>query len=284
MNFCEKHKLVTLWDMLEFAADKFVRAREGLAKLELILAATRNADQQKVVSPSGAALSMPGLVQLRQQALELGCLISVKAIEKAQGVAQSGKSASELHLALFHVTETVHDELASVLLLEVPPSSREMFEAKRLFGSDVADKFARAGVDIEEAGKCFALERYTSCVFHLMRVMERGLRVFAESLNDPTFDPTKHPSWREILKRCDEELKKPRDKRAPQWQTDEHFFSEATAKLWAVKDAWRNSTMHVELTYTEEQAKDVFNAVKGFMRTLATKLDDRDPITKELLG
>jgi hypothetical protein len=42
--------------------------------------------------------------------------------------------------------------------------------------------------------------------------------------------------------------------------------------------------MHVELTYTEEQARDVFIAVKGFMRTLSTKLNDRDPITKELLG
>ena len=42
----------------------------------------------------------------------------------------------------------------------------------------------------------------------------------------------------------------------------------------AVKDAWRNPTMHVEITYTEEMALDVFRHVQAFMRHLATKLSE----------
>jgi hypothetical protein len=44
------------------------------------------------------------------------------------------------------------------------------------------------------------------------------------------------------------------------------------AKLRAVKDAWRNPTVHLERNYDEKQAIAVFNAVGAFMRHLSTKL------------
>src|ERR1700687_6353897 len=43
------------------------------------------------------------------------------------------------------------------------------------FGYDVAKAFPRASDDILEATKCYALERYTASVFHLMRAIEIGL-------------------------------------------------------------------------------------------------------------
>jgi hypothetical protein len=53
---------------------------------------------------------------------------------------------------------------------------------------------------------------------------------------------------------------------------DEPFFSTATVNLRAVKDAWRNPTMHVERVYDEELATELWGAVRAFMRHLATKL------------
>jgi hypothetical protein len=126
--------------------------------------------------------------------------------------------------------------------------------------------------DIEEAGKCLALNRNTACVFHLMRVMEVGLRALGASLHDPRIDPKRNPTWDAILKKGDEELLKPLAQRAAEWQTDEAFFSTAHASLRAVKDAWRNPTMHVERIYDDEAALEVWNAVRGFMRHLASKL------------
>jgi hypothetical protein len=49
------------------------------------------------------------------------------------------------------------------------------------------------------------------------------------------------------------------------------------AHLHAVKVAWRNPTMHIVNQYTPEQAEEVFNAVRGFMRHLASKLELTDP-------
>ncbi len=139
------------------------------------------------------------------------------------------------------------------------------------FGEDVFLNFPEARFDIEEASHCLAYHRATACVFHLMRVMEVALRVLGDTLKLP---PTTNPTWDAILTKCDSELTKRLAQRSPEWQVDDVFFSGATGMLRAVKDAWRNPTMHVEKVYTEEQAEDIWNAVKGFMRHLATKLKE----------
>jgi hypothetical protein len=42
------------------------------------------------------------------------------------------------------------------------------------------------------------------------------------------------------------------------------------AMLYAVKEAWRNDTMHPKQTYTEDEAVEIFDAVKSFIRRLAS--------------
>lgn len=52
-----------------------------------------------------------------------------------------------------------------------------------LFGDEVNKVFGGdTGEDISEAGKCYALGRYTATVFHLMRAMERAIHVLSEKL------------------------------------------------------------------------------------------------------
>ena len=110
-----------------------------------------------------------------------------------------------------------------------------------------------------------------------MRVMEVGLRALGASLDDPGLDPKTNPTWERILARGDKELQKPLSERSPEWQKDEEFFSAAHANLRAVKDAWRNPTMHVERRYDPEEAEDVWSVVKAFMRHLSQKLSVTTP-------
>lgn len=167
------------------------------------------------------------------------------------------------------------DELSGVLLLSLDMASASFYSTPNLFGQEVTDAFPSAIVDIEEACKCYALDRPTACVFHLMRVMEVGLRVLGASLEDPSIDPDKNPTWDRILRRGDDELKKNGDKRLPDWRSKDAFFSDAIANLRSVKTAWRNPTMHVKSgIYDDDKALDVLNAVKGFMRHLATELSE----------
>lgn len=167
---------------------------------------------------------------------------------------------------------SVERELRTTIFLYVEEGRREYFEGKHLFGESVSAAFPSTTDDIEEAGKCMALGRYTACAFHLMRVLEAGLRALGKSLNDDSLDPKRNPTWDRILKRCDKEIEKSPVDRSLGWREDQEFFSGVTATLRAVKDAWRNPVMHVEKKYSEEDTEEIFIAARAFMRHLAGKL------------
>jgi hypothetical protein len=170
----------------------------------------------------------------------------------------------------------IMDDFSHHLLFAIPRHEVKYYEQRgSLFGDSVSNAFPSALDDIEEAGKCYATERTTACVFHLMHVMERGLRALAGELNDPRLDPKTNPSWESILRKCDDELKKPYKDRSPHWSAKNQFFSQATATLRAVKDAWRNPTIHIENKYNDDEALDVLNAVGAFMRHISSELRER---------
>ncbi len=143
-----------------------------------------------------------------------------------------------------------------------------------LCGHEVCSNFRSAVSDISEAADCLCFDKGTACVFHLMRVMETGLRALGRSLNDVRLDPKTNPSWENILKWCTEELERSYAKRSDEWRSDPQFFSDATANLRAVKDAWRNPTMHVEKHYDGEEAMHIWTTERAFIRHLATRLQE----------
>lgn len=145
-----------------------------------------------------------------------------------------------------------------------------------LFGADVASKFA-SGVafEIDEAAKCLALGRSTAAVFHLMRVMEIGVRAPCACLGMP--EPTGNgKNWGNMLSALKTEMERRKRQSPPQWSqlSDPAFFAEIHVSLDAVKNVWRNATMHIENKYTQEEAEHIFAAVRGFMKKLASRCDE----------
>jgi hypothetical protein len=161
------------------------------------------------------------------------------------------------------------DDIGRCHLLYLDPHEADRYEATQAFGSKVYESFPSAIDDIEEASKCLALGRGTATVFHLMRVMESGLRAVATKLEIPY-----SPSWESSLRHIKIELDKDWKQQSPTWRKDKAFYSEVNSHLSAVKLAWRNPTMHIVKHYTPESAEDIFNAVKGFMKHLTTKLSE----------
>ncbi len=54
------------------------------------------------------------------------------------------------------------------------------------------------------------------------------------------------------------------------------FYSDLEQQLRAIKDAWRNPTMHsIAAVYTEEKAEEIFGYVKGLMKKAAEKLKEK---------
>ena len=52
------------------------------------------------------------------------------------------------------------------------------------------------------------------------------------------------------------------------------FFFELSGTIVAVKDAWRKNTMHVEISYTEQDAERIFTYVGLFIDKLSAQMDE----------
>lgn len=169
----------------------------------------------------------------------------------------------------------VTDELQDRVFLALPPESAALYTpAQPLFGAQVEAQFPTAAFEIEEAGKCRALGRYTACVFHLMRAFEVSIRGVARCLGIP--DPLKpaERNWGNVLKAVKAEMDRRWPTAADRQAGDGRTFEALYASLDAVKNPWRNTTMHVEGKYTEEEARHIWNATEGFMRALASRCDE----------
>jgi hypothetical protein len=136
-----------------------------------------------------------------------------------------------------------------------------------VFGEEVEEQFPDAVLDIDEASRCAAFQRYTACVFHLMRVTESGLKRLANLLGIPYA-----PSWESYIKQIGSSVEKDWKDKSAEWKSNEQFYKELLGDLQAVKLAWRNPTMHIVRNYGPDEAAQIFSATKIFMARLTTKL------------
>ena len=146
------------------------------------------------------------------------------------------------------------------------------------FPADVRAKFPSAIFEIDEAANCLALERSTACVFHLMRVMEIAVRATAACLGVP--DPTKpsEKNWGHMFGAIKAGMQHKWPNATDRMSGDGQLFEGLMASLEAVKNPWRNATMHVENTYTVAEADRIRHAVEGLMITMAKRFDEKgDP-------
>jgi HEPN domain-containing protein len=213
------------------------------------LNATQRADFEKHLRPALAQLSAPDFSMTRQALERL--LETVRETDDAQRILFD---AADLRRRLL-------DQFTSVSCLCLSHRESALFApTEPLFGADVERKFPKASEDVAEAGKCLALGRYTASVFHLMRVTELGVQQFGDTLG---VQLAHELNWQNILDQLNKTIKQRNPK-----ASDTKRFAEAASHLYNVKLAWRNEVMHPKETYTEEQAKEVFEATRAFMRDL----------------
>jgi hypothetical protein len=172
---------------------------------------------------------------------------------------------TELRTHMQVLWETLQDELTNRTVFYVPAKQATSWWAgPRLLGEMVEAKFPNLNGDIDEAGKCMAMTRHTAAVFHLMRVLEAGVREFGNKLGVANTDER---TWQPILNDINTAIAR-MEKNAP----ERVVLAELATLLFAVKLAWRNEVMHPKATYTEEEAENILAATKAFMGKLAAAL------------
>jgi hypothetical protein len=224
------------------------------------------------------------LTELREHLKALGARVTLLAVDNIKDMLRvKGAMWSLVKPRLEEIVNTLQRELSLMTVIVLEHKEQSYFEPKDPhFGTDVGAKFQASAVfEVDEAAKCLALGRSTAAVFHLMRVMEIGIRAVARCLQIP--DPVRGTdrNWGNILR----EIKTDLDAHvghspAKTWTVtgDKEFFESVYVSLDAVRVGWRNPTMHVENKYTDHEAQHIFVAVRGFMMKLASRCDEKgDP-------
>lgn len=109
-----------------------------------------------------------------------------------------------------------------------------------------------------------ALNRPTACVFHLIRVMETAVQILGNRFG---IQLTADKNWQNILDEANKAIKALNQKDATT-----KAYAGIASNLYNVKLAWRNEVMHPKQTYTPDEAKNVFHAVRNFTEDLAVLL------------
>jgi hypothetical protein len=261
--------VVSLFDMLKFWADFFVKAVWDLNVME----AKWGPNDSAIPAPQqvGAAACI-----LQLQCMEHGLIETAKKCGRIMEQFDGSKRATyrQAVTALGELRERLEDELQSRVFLSLSVKDGELYEKPDDKWHPVISRFYKLRHDIEESSKCFALGRYAAALFHVLLVAEFGVIKVAE-LFGAAGDK---PGWGALdrLQRIND--KKWNDK-TPLEQQHADFLKSVLPLAFAIKDSWRHKISHVDnkLDWTDtdfspEVAGEIISATRGFMRRLAQGL------------
>jgi hypothetical protein len=169
--------------------------------------------------------------------------------------------------------EAYEDDTKFRYLYLYPEDKGKLFVRAVADWTDAVKAFPLLRGDIEAALDCYALGHRLPCVFYMMRVMEVGVQRFGKklgvSLTAKTATKLADLTWHQILDGLNPKLKAMPQKTAAQKAKYEKYAA-TQSYLYAVKDAWRNPTMHPRKAgYSETEALNIVNQCRAFMNELA---------------
>jgi hypothetical protein len=264
------NRLVSLLDMYQIAADQLVFVGRVLQALQ--------SNPTAIISPQARVEDGP-LAQLLQQLesikrncdlLNLNCtsdLLSWMLADYRAKAYTHGQVKSGIEL----LSVTFEQELRRRLFAYVEPEyaqyfrSMEEFITRPPFGDKVMWSFPATIRDMGLAGNSYAYGLPDACVFHLMRVLEKGLSVLAGIFSEPFA----HENWHNIIERIESKIRKMDSSWGQDWKEKQQFYSEVATQFMFFKEAWRNHVMHGRSEYDSERAKSIYDHVCSFMQRIA---------------
>ena len=260
------NQLISLYDMLQFYTKPFLSILDSLTILFSYLHSISLIDHkstQKLEYPDNFIENINSLIaQLEQIDLQFA-VISAKELVTIM----SQKSTP------FVLT---HDDLR--LMREIKKRIMDEFDIKKVFilslptvnyydslnsWQKVINEYPSLTYDIDESGKCLSFTRYTASVFHLMRIIEKGVQLLGDHLE---IQNTNTKTWGEIICNINAAINNNKN------QGKRQQYNEVTTYLTNIRIAWRNEVMHPKDTYTEEETIGIYSATHIFMTHLVTEI------------
>jgi hypothetical protein len=262
----------SLADMLRVYADKYIALGQDLQELEMLakgptVASDMTAEEMK---------SLRGLfLRIRKHCQEINLKVSEKIAD------EMNEDFSKLRFLPWVIVGARVAELRRCFMAELSSTlcymivaSRESFytdDAPRFVESKTLEKFPSIKYDLTEAGKCFATERFTASVTHLMKAAEYALVSFSIYSGIQGEDRN---NWNKALNLVHAKI---RAKELPfdtLTHEEETYFVELEGYLRAAKTAWRNPASHIPIVFTESQARSLFEIVRVLLNFASQKLQE----------
>lgn len=277
----------SLWDMFEFNAVGFYKATTAINKSRLAIEARK--DEFVVNNDDGSMtikfiddetlinIILERTDELRKIVFDMGLSITLMAIDDHIKTLHAGHIFyGDLLNEYIDIGNSLKRELSSVKMFSISKENlKYYFPISPLFGAEFTRGFDEFGAfELDEAAKCLALGRSTAAVFHLMRCMECGLVAISRCLGIP--DPIKpiDRTWGKMMDVIWGVITSKWDS-ADRLHGDGELFDDLYASMDAMKNPWRDATMHVQKKYTHEEAEHIFASVRGFMMKLSARCDER---------
>jgi len=176
---------------------------------------------------------------------------------------------NHLQSVVFAVHNTAAFVLGDMSIYVLTRASADFVSGDRVgFGEFVEEAFPSAVYDMHEASKCRGLERWTATVMHCCRALEPALHALETEVKT---EIPKH-QWGQRIDQIEAAIK--RMSKATNTEEEVQWFSEAATQFHFMKSAWRNYAQHLKHTYDEDRATEIYDAVRTFMRHLATRLNE----------
>lgn len=257
----------SLLDVLRVYAELFMRL--GASAVELLGGELRDEHRHTVLPKDVRNRIVEFLQEMFTETERLGfhvtsasCILLMKSLDEKQ-------TYGEIHAQFEHTLFQFSRELNKRLFLLVDDKKSVFYENHDAFSPVVCSAFPSTKDDIKAAGSCFALEQSTACVFHSMRVLEKGIRCLAGKIGLPP--ESNLQNWKNILDQIEAKIRLiEKQPKSEEKNAALRFYSGAATQFRYFKDAWRNHVSHSDVSYGSDEASIVFNHVKEVMTSLAS--------------
>lgn len=278
------HKLISLWDMIEFLGYDFVRL---LSELEW-----QGFDADQICKTSGPiALAtvedkkrlrelLSGLVKHCERLQLKGSITAIIHFQSRIGE-ESSSPFQVIESEISHLRFSIHSELQRERFFYIKTETAEFFGRDDLFGPDFYNNATQLMRDeLKSAGNCIAVNEPIAAVFYLMRLAEHGLHALAKHLGvnyKGGAVPIEFSEWNDIIGLIDEDLKARRSAsqalaRGYAKDAELEFYGGLQTDLIFFRDKYRNPVSHLRGIFDSNEARTVFNRVREFMQRLATRV------------
>ncbi len=267
--------------MLELNGPAFLGAATQLARLHQIFSGLKDVYAENLL-PASAQAMVPYVQAFMAEAQKIGARLSVVSAERfldSLNKAPCPLTVGAAVNALQDIESRFADYLTEITLMALSPEEAKLLQPAEslLEVSGFSAAFPSAAFEVEEAAKCLALARHTAAVFHAMRMLEIGIKALAKRLAIPDPAKSSEKNWGKILSSIRGKIDEmwPVGARLP--GSEGSAFEDLYAHLDAIRNPWRNATMHVETIYAPHEAVHIVRCSAFFISKLM-KLTDENGI------